>query len=99
MPIKGRESLLVVGIYGRFSGRAVDRKVQIAINCANSGSGFFATGDGIYCSTGNIDHSGGASIILMAITGADGNTMTNGSNVSMIFDVDRSRRRVTANGC
>ena len=35
----------------------------------------------------------------MARTGADGNTKTNGSNVSMIFDVNRSRRRVTANGC
>ena len=35
----------------------------------------------------------------MAITGADGNTTTNGSNVSIIFDVNRSRRPVTANGC
>ncbi len=39
-------------------------------------------------------------ISIMAITGADGNTITtNGSNVSMIFDVNRSRRLVTANGC
>ena len=38
-------------------------------------------------------------ISIIARTGADGNTRTNGSNVSMIFDVDRSRRRVTANGC
>ena len=37
---------------------------------------------------------------IMAITGADGNTITtNGSNVSMIFDVNRSGKRVTANGC
>lgn len=35
----------------------------------------------------------------MAITGADGNTRSNGSNVSMISDVNRSRRRATANGC
>ena len=35
----------------------------------------------------------------MARTGADGNTRTNGSNGSIIFDVNRSRRRATANGC
>ena len=38
-------------------------------------------------------------IRITAITGADGNTGTNGSNVSMIFDVNRSRRLVIANGC
>lgn len=38
-------------------------------------------------------------ISITAITGADGNTSTNGSNVSMIFDVNRSRRPATANGC
>ena len=38
-------------------------------------------------------------IRITAITGADGNTITNGSNVSIIFDVNRSRRLVTANGC
>ena len=35
----------------------------------------------------------------MAITGADGNTRSNGSNGSIISDVNRSRRRATANGC
>ena len=38
-------------------------------------------------------------ITVSAKTGADGNTSTNGSNVSMIFDVNRSRRTLTANGC
>ena len=38
-------------------------------------------------------------IRITARIGADGNTKTNGSNVSMIFDVNRSRRTVTANGC
>ena len=38
-------------------------------------------------------------ISIMAITGADGNTRSNGSNGSIISDVNRSRRPVTANGC